>query len=175
MHADGLAQNPPQMGVDWCGQAFGEERVAIAFEGNWIGPAMETTYPDVSYTVSQIPEAEEPATLSFTVAYAFSPDSPNQDASWRLLSFLTGAEGMQLWVDGGLVLPARTDVEPRSERQQTYAAFAEFARPGEGLTPGWLNVQNAFNGALRTAAEGGGTSDDIINATLPALQAALGQ
>jgi multiple sugar transport system substrate-binding protein len=175
MHADGLAQNPPQMGVDWCGQALGEERVAFAFEGNWVGPAMETDWPEVEYTVSPIPEAAEQATLSFTAAYSFSPDSPNPDASWTLLSYLTGQQGMQEWVNGGLVLPARSDVEPQSERQQTYAAFAEFARPGEGLIPGWGNIQNAFNGALRTAAEGGGTSDDIINATLPALQDALGQ
>ena len=48
------------MGVDWCcGQAFGEQKVAIAFEGNWIGPYMETTFPDVKYTVSAIPMQAE--------------------------------------------------------------------------------------------------------------------
>ena len=82
---------------------------------------------------------------------------------------------MQAWVDGGLVLPARSDVQPRSERQVQYAAFAENARPGEGLVPGWSAIQDAFNGALRSAVDSGGTTDDIVNATLPAIQDALGQ
>ncbi|MBA2254620.1 MAG: extracellular solute-binding protein, partial [Chloroflexi bacterium] len=125
---DGLALRPKtDIGVDWCGQAFGEQKVAIAFEGNWIGPYMETTFADVKYTVSAIPMKAEKGTLSFTAAYGISPDAKNKDASWVLLSYLTGKEGMQEWVNGGLVLPARSDVDPTSERQKSYAAFAEFA------------------------------------------------
>ncbi len=174
-HKDGLAQNPPQMGVDWCGQALGEERVAIAFEGNWVGPAMSTTYPDVAYTVSAIPSGAEQATLSFTAAYAYSPDSPNPDGSWALLSYLTSQQGMQEWTNGGLVLPSRSDVEVQDETLQNYAPFAEFAYAGEGLLPGWSQIQDAFNGALRNAADGNGTTDDIVNATVPAIEAALNQ
>lgn len=174
MHEDGLAQNPPQMGVAWCGQALGEERVAISFEGNWVGPAMSGTYPEVAYTVSPIPTADEQATLSFTAAYAYSPDSPNPDGSWALLSFLTGQQGMQQWTNGGLVLPSRSDVEVQEETLQLYAPFAETAYAGEGLLPGWSQIQDAFNGALRNAADGNGTTDDIVNATVPAIEAALG-
>ncbi len=174
-YQDGLAQNPPQMGVDWCGQAIGEERVAIAFEGNWVGPAMSTTYPDVAYTVSAIPSGAEQATLSFTAAYAYSPDSPNPDGSWALLSYLTSQQGMQEWTNGGLVLPSRSDVEVQDETLQNYAPFAEFAYAGEGLLPGWSQIQDAFNGALRNAADGNGTTDDIVNATVPAIEAALAQ
>lgn len=175
MHEEGLAQNPPQMGVDWCGQALGEERVAIAFEGNWVGPAMSSTYPDVAYTVSAYPQQAEQATLSFTAAYAFSPDSPNPDGSWALLSYLTSQQGMQEWVDGGLVLPSRDDVEVTEEQLSQYAPFADFAFAGEGLVPDWASIQDAFNGALRNAADGSGTADDVINATLPAIQSILGQ
>lgn len=175
MHEEGLAQNPSQMGVDWCGQALGEERVAIAFEGNWVGPYMESTFTDVGYTVSAIPAEAEEATLSFTAAYAYSPDSPNPDGSWALLSYLTGQEGMQEWVNGGLVLPARTDVEPQTERQEIFASFAENSYAGEGLLPNWGTIQSAFNGALSSAVTGGGTADDVINATLPEVQSALGQ
>ncbi|MBA2275123.1 MAG: extracellular solute-binding protein [Chloroflexi bacterium] len=174
MHQEDLAQNPPTIGVDWCGQAFGEERVAIAFEGNWIGAAMAENYPDVDYTVSAVPTGAEQATLSFTAAYGYSPDSPNPDGSWALLSYLTGQAGMQEWVNGGLVLPARSDVDVQDEQLQLYAPFAEFAFAGEGLLPGWTAIQNAFNGALLSAADGG-TADDVINATLPAVQAAIEQ
>jgi multiple sugar transport system substrate-binding protein len=175
MYADGLAKYPGQLGVDWCGQALGEQKVAIAFEGNWVGPYMDQNFPDVAYTVSAIPAEKEQATLSFTAAYAFSPDSPNQDGSWTLLSWLTGQAGQQAWVDGGLVLPARNDVTANQAPLSTYAGFAENARAGEGLLPGWSAIQDAFNGALRSAVDSGGTSDDIINATLPAVKTALGQ
>lgn len=175
MYADGLAQYPGQMGVDWCGQALGEQKVAIAFEGNWVGPYMEQNFPDVTYTVSAIPAGSEPATLSFTAAYALSPDSPNPDGSWALLSYLTSQAGMQQWVDGGLVLPARSDVTANQAPLSTYAGFAENAHAGEGLLPGWSKIQDAFNGALRSAVDSGGTTDDIVNAALPAIQAALGQ
>ena len=130
--------------------------------------------PDVAYTVSAIPAGAEPATLSFTAAYAMSPDSPNQDASWTLLSYLTSQQGMQSWVNGGLVLPARSDVTADQEPLSTYAGFAENAHAGEGLLPGWAQIQDAFNGALRSAVDGGGSTDDIVNATLPAIQTALG-
>ena len=175
MYADGLAKYPAQMGVDWCGQALGEQKVAIAFEGNWVGPYMEQNFPDVTYSISAIPAEKEQATLSFTAAYAYSPDSPNQDASWTLLSWLTSQAGQQAWVNGGLVLPARNDVTADQEPLKTYAGFAQDARAGEGLLPGWSAIQDAFNGALRSAVDSGGTSDDVINATLPAVKAALGQ
>jgi multiple sugar transport system substrate-binding protein len=168
---NGLASTPADIGADWCGEAFGREQVAIAFEGNWIGPFMESTYPDVAYTVSAVPSGPaEQATLSFTVGYGMHPDTPNPAASWALLSFLTGQEGMQEWVDGGLVLPARDDVQPTSELQQQYAGFADFAVPGEGVTPQWPRVSDAFNGSLGAAHEPGGTVDQIVNDTSPVLQ-----
>lgn len=175
MYEEGLAKYPAQIGADWCGQAFFQEDVAIAFEGNWIGPAVTENAPELAYTVSPIPQATEEATLSFTAAYAYSPDSPNPDGSWALLSFLTSQAGQQEWVDGGLVLPSRDDVDVTEESLVKYAPFAEVAQAGEGLVPGWSAIQDAFNGALRNAADGAGTTDDVINATLPAIQSALGQ
>jgi hypothetical protein len=82
---------------------------------------------------------------------------------------------MQEWTNGGLVLPSRSDVEVEEETLQSYAPFAEFAYAGEGLLPGWSQIQDAFNGALRNAADGNGTTDDIVNATVPAIEAALSQ
>lgn len=173
---NGLAARASDIGADWCGEAFGREQVAIAFEGNWIGPFMESTYPDVAYTVSAIPAGPTAqATLSFTVGYGIHPNTPNPDASWALLTYLTGQEGMQEWINGGLVLPAREDVDPSSELQQQYADFAEFATAGEGVTPEWPRVSDAFNGSLGAASESGGTVDQVVDATQPVLQEVTGQ
>lgn len=175
-YANGLAMTPADIGAGWCGEAFGRELVAIAFEGNWIGPAMSTDFPDVAYTVSAVPAGPvEQATLSYTVGYGIHPNAANQEASWALLSYLTGQEGMQEWVNGGLVLPARSDVTPQSENQNRYASFAEFAYPGEGVTPQWGQVSSALNGALGGEATGGHSAQAVIDATLPAVQAATGQ
>jgi multiple sugar transport system substrate-binding protein len=173
---NGLAAKASDIGAGWCGEAFGTEAVAIAFEGNWIGPYMESTYPDVAYTVSPIPAGPAgQATLSFTVGYGMHPNTPNPDASWALLTYLTGQQGMQEWVNGGLVLPARDDVNPASPLQQQYADFAEFATAGEGVTPQWPRVSDAFNGAIGAASEPGGTVDQIVDATQPVLQEVTGQ
>jgi multiple sugar transport system substrate-binding protein len=173
---NGLAARASDIGAGWCGEAFGTEAVAIAFEGNWIGPAMEQNYPDVAYTVSPIPAGPAgQATLSFTVGYGMHPNTPNPEASWALLTYLTGQEGMQEWVNGGLVLPARDDVNPTSPLQQQYAEFAEFATAGEGVTPQWPRVSDAFNGAIGAASEPGGTVDQIVDATLPVLQEVTAQ
>jgi multiple sugar transport system substrate-binding protein len=168
---NGLAIKPADIPADWCGQAFSRGDVAIAFEGPWIGPFMELEAPDVAYTVSAIPAGPAgQATLSFTVGYGMHPNTPNADASWALLSYLTGEEGMQEWVNGGLVLPARSDVEPQTERQQAYAAFADSATAGEGVTAQWGQVSSAVNGALAGASTAGGTVDSIVDAALPILE-----
>lgn len=172
----GLAAIPADLGDGWCGEAFGRGHVAIAFEGNWIGPFLAETYPDVTYTISPIPTGTQQATLAFTAGYGISPNSPNQTASWALLSYLTGQVGMQGWVDGGLVLPARDDVTVNDPLLQKYAAFTSFAHPGEGLTPQWSRVADAFNGALSGEITGGHDAQAVIDATKAVLdQVSAGQ
>ena len=41
----GLADIPAKLGVDWCGAALGKQKAAIIFEGNWLFPYMQSTYP----------------------------------------------------------------------------------------------------------------------------------
>lgn len=175
-YANALAGIPADLGDGWCGEAFGREHVAIAFEGNWIGPFMSETYPDVAYSISPIPTGSgEQATLSFTAGYGISPNATNVEASWALLSYLTGQEGMQSWVDGGLVLPARSDVQANDAELAQYAEFATFAHPGEGLTPQWSRVNDAFNAALAGEAAGSHDAQVVIDATTPVLNEVTGQ
>lgn len=170
----GNAKRPVDIGVDWCGQALGEQKAAIAFEGNWVSPYMTQNFADVKYEIAPMPSAKTQMTLSFTAAYAMGVDSKNKDASWVLLTYLTGQEGMQEWVDGGLVLPARTDVTG-PEDKKVYSESAAFATPGEGLIPGWSKVQDAFNNSMTAAVEGSGSIDDIVSKTTDALNQALNQ
>jgi multiple sugar transport system substrate-binding protein len=105
----GLAALNTNLGSDWCGAAFGKERAAIAFEGNWMFPAM-VSYPNVKFVTAPLPMDKRRGNLAFTVAYSMAKDSKNKPAAWTLLKYLVGKTGMQQWINLGLALPTRTDV-----------------------------------------------------------------
>jgi multiple sugar transport system substrate-binding protein len=131
----GLAALNTDLGSSWCGEAFGKERAAIAFEGNWIFPPMATTYPNVKFVTAPLPKGKRYGNLAFTVAYSMAKDSKNKPAAWTLLKYLVGRPGMQQWINLGLALPTRKDVHPVSGR----TAFIRHP----GSVHGWGN-QVAF-------------------------------
>ena len=159
---------PAELGSGWCGEALGQEKVAMVFEGNWLVPFMEGTFPDVTYAMAEMPAGAEQATLAFTVSYSIGADSENPDAAWSLLSYLTGPEGMEIWTSQGLALPSRSDV-PVPEGREALLAGAEYARPWS-FTPGFADVNTAFNNAFTAATEGSGSTEEIVGATTEAAQ-----
>jgi multiple sugar transport system substrate-binding protein len=160
--------SPAELGSGWCGEALGQEKVAMVFEGNWLVPFMGGTFPEVSYAMAEMPTGAEQATLAFTVSYSIGADSENPDAAWSLLSYLTGPEGMEIWTSQGLALPSRSDV-PVPEGREALLAGAEYARPWS-FTPGFADVSTAFNNAFTAATEGNGGTEEIVAATTEAAQ-----
>ena len=167
----GVAGDPAGLGSGWCGEALGQEKVAMVFEGNWLVPFMEGTYADVNYALAEMPAGAEQATLAFTVSYSIGADSANPDAAWSLLSYLTGPEGMETWTSQGLALPSRQDV-PVPEGREALLAGAEYARPWS-FVPSFADVNNAFNNALTAAIEGNGSVDEIISDAQAAAEATV--
>jgi multiple sugar transport system substrate-binding protein len=165
---DGIAQSPSQIGAGWCGEAFDTERAAIVFEGNWLIPVLEGETGEANYEIAELPQGAEQATLAFTVSYSIGTDSENPDAGWALASYLTSPEGMETWTSLGLALPSRSDV-PTPEGRDALIAGAEYARPWS-FTPGFADVNTAFNNAFTAAVEGSGSVDDIISATVSAAE-----
>ena len=163
----GHGADPATLGSGWCGEALAQEKVAIVFEGNWLIPFMED-FPDVNYELAEMPAGAEQATLAFTVSYSIGSDSSNPDAAWSVVSYLTGAEGMETWTSLGLALPSREDV-PVPEGREALLAGAEYARPWS-FTPGFANVTQAFNNAFTAAAEGSGSVDQIVADTQQAAE-----
>jgi multiple sugar transport system substrate-binding protein len=106
----GLAALNTDLGSSWCGEAFGKERAAIAFEGNWMFPAM-VSYPNVKFITAPLPKGPKRyGNLAFTVSYSMAKESKNKPAAWTLLKYLVGRVGMQQWINLGLALPTRKDV-----------------------------------------------------------------
>jgi hypothetical protein len=112
-------------------------------------------------------------TISFTVAYSIGADSPNKDTGFALLSYLTGVEGMTDWTEGGVALPSRSDV-PTPTGKEVLAAGSDYARPGSGFMPGWIDVDTAFKNAVTAEIQNGSFSaDPVVEATRTAIETAL--
>ena len=165
----GAGARPGDLGDDWCGKALGEQHAAIIFEGGWLDPYMGENYADVDYAWAEMPAGPGgQATLAFTVSYSMGVDSENKDASWVLISYLTGPEGMGTWTEGGVANPARTDL-PGGEGKEILIEGAEYAQPWSFI-PGFSEINDAFNNALTAAIEGSGSAQEIADATKAAIE-----
>ena len=148
----GLARTPAQLGVDWCGQALGENKAAMIFEGNWVYSFMRTTYPSVRFKVFPMLKSKARGNLAFTVSYSIGRDSQNKAAAWTLLTYLVGKQGMGVWTRNSGFLPSRSDVKALSGR----AAFikeAPVARPWSFVS-GWDRLYDFAGKELEKAFEG---------------------
>lgn len=105
------AAEPSEVGATWGGEMFGQEKAAMVIEGNWMIPFLEETFPQVEYGTAELPTINgEKATMAYTVAYVMNKQSDNKEAAWRLISYLTGKEGMETWTSKGYALPTRKSV-----------------------------------------------------------------
>lgn len=116
---DHAAIFPSEVGSSWSGDAFGRQDAAMAFEGSWLTPYLQTSFPKLPYGVAQLPRG--PAGRSnflFTVAYVIPQSSKHVEAAWKLIEFLTSAEAQAQIT---FALPSR-----RAISLQYVAAHAEY-------------------------------------------------
>ena len=174
---NGLGMTAAQLGDGWCGDALGKGHVAMTFEGGWLDPAMLGTYPKVKYAWSEMPTGSsgKPVTLSYTVSYSIGTDSANKDQAAVLLSYLAGKDGMTTWTKGGVALPSRKDV-PTPSGKDILTKGSDYAQPGSGFMPGYIDVQKAFQDAF-TSQITKKTYDagPVVTATAAAIAKALAQ
>jgi len=156
----GLADVPAKLGVDWCGAALGKEKAAIIFEGNWLFPSMESTYPDVKFTTQRMIMNKQHGNLAFTNSYSMAKDSENKDAAWQLIRYLVGRPGMKTWTSKGLALPSRSDVKPVAGRAP-FLADAAAAHPWQ-FAPQFSKVIDTANNELSAVIEGKKTTAEML-------------
>jgi multiple sugar transport system substrate-binding protein len=162
----GLAATPDKLGASWCGEAFGKQKVAFAFEGNWMFPTM-ASFPGVKFTTAPLPKGKTRGNLAFTVSYSMARDAKNKPAAWELLKYLVGKQGMQQWVSLGLALPTRSDVHAVAGRGAftKYPAFVH----GWGAQPGFRHIWNdVANNELTSVIDG----KESVNSMLAKIAAA---
>lgn len=119
--ASGSAVLPPDVDSGWGGEAFGTERAAMTMEGNWIRGAMTNDYPDVEYTVAELPEGPAgKGTLLFTQCWGVAAESADPEAAVELVAALTSTENQLANAEAFGVMPSR-----QSAQADYVAAFPE--------------------------------------------------
>jgi multiple sugar transport system substrate-binding protein len=93
---EGVAKYSSDLGTGWGGEAFGKQLSAMTIEGNWIAGAMTADYPDVDYTVAELPQGPAgKGTLAFTNCWGIAQDSGDKTDAVKLVEQLT-SEDQQL-------------------------------------------------------------------------------
>jgi len=156
----GLADIPAKLSVGWCGEALGKQKAAIIFEGNWLFPFMQSTFPEVKFSTQQMLMNKQHGNLAFTVSYSMAKDAPNKDAAWQLIRYLTGRVGMKTWTSKGLALPARKDIAPVAGRKN-FIVDAPNAHPWQ-FAPKFSSVIDTANNELSAVIEGKQTTAGML-------------
>ncbi len=106
--AAGTFKYPSQVDTGWGGEAFGTGKGAMTMEGNWIRGAMKNDYPDVEYTVHELPEGPAgKGTLLFTQCYGIAAASEFKEQSMSLVEALTTVDAQLAAADAFGVMPSR--------------------------------------------------------------------
>jgi multiple sugar transport system substrate-binding protein len=148
----GLADIPTKLSVGWCGEALGKQKAAIIFEGNWLFPFMQSTFPNVHFSTQRMLMRKQHGNLGFTVSYSMAKDAQNKPAAWQLLRYLVSRPGMKTWTSKGLALPSRKDVPPVAGRG-AFLLDAPAARPWQ-FAPKFSQVIDTANNELSAVIEG---------------------
>ncbi|MBB6637953.1 ABC transporter substrate-binding protein [Cohnella thailandensis] len=105
------AGQPSDVGAGWGGEMFGQGKAAMVIEGNWAIPYLQTNFKDLDFATAEVPTVNgKKGTMAFTVGYVMNKESKHKEAAWKLISYLTGKEGMKTWTSKGFALPTRKSV-----------------------------------------------------------------
>ena len=105
---------PADVGANAGNEMFGQGRVAMAIEGNWMIPFLQETFPGLQFATAEVPTLNDrPGTMAFTVAYVMNRQCQHKQEAWELIAYLTGKEGMEQWTRLGFALSTRKSVAAR--------------------------------------------------------------
>lgn len=102
---------PQDVGTGWNGEAFGAGKVAMMEEGNWVYQTLQDDYSNIDFDVQPMATYKgEKGSMMFSVGWAKYAGTKESDLADKWIDYVTGEEGMKLWVTGTGTLPSRQDV-----------------------------------------------------------------
>lgn len=155
---DGTFAFASDVGAGWGGEAFGTQKAAMTIEGNWITGAMSADYPDVKYTVAELPAGPGgKGTLQFTNCWGMATDSGNQEQARSLVEYLTGTDQQLAFSKAFGPMPSiqsAADAWSSANPEQTaFLAGAEYAQFPPNMA-GAADVITDFNAQLESLKTG---------------------
>jgi len=118
----------------WGGEALGRGAAAMTIEGNWIKGAMQADYPDVDYSVAELPAGPDgKGTQLFSNCWGIAAKSDAQEQAIDLVESLTSAEQQMTNAEAFGVMPALQSLQDEyAEKFPEDAAFVAGADHGQG-------------------------------------------
>ncbi|GAA4559327.1 sugar ABC transporter substrate-binding protein [Planotetraspora kaengkrachanensis] len=105
---DKLAAYPKALDAGWGGEAFGKGKAAMTIEGNWIKGALQADFPDVKYTVHELPAGPKgKGTLSFTNCWGIAAKSKYKQQAISFVEAMTSADQQMAFAKAFGVMPSR--------------------------------------------------------------------
>jgi multiple sugar transport system substrate-binding protein len=177
MMKDGSAAYSSDLGAGWGGEAFGKELSAMTIEGNWIAGAMSADFPDVKYTVAELPEGPAgPGTLAFTNCWGIAEASGDKEDAVSLVEHLTSEEQQLAFADAFGVIPSvESAAQQYAEDKPQFAPFvagADYAQ-NPPSQEGAADVIGDFNAQLEGLENGDPAA--ILASVQESMQAVVGQ
>jgi multiple sugar transport system substrate-binding protein len=171
-YAAGSFVRPSDVDAGWAGEAFGQGKAAMTIEGNWIVGYLDTTFPDKTWAVAELPAGPAgQGTFAFTVCYGVAESAANPAASWALVEYLTNAQGALAWTSAFNVMPARASVADQwlaeHPELEAFVTGADYAHRW-GFAPGFGDVISVFNDQANAIVDGDGSVDELIEETVAA-------
>ncbi|MGB2571845.1 sugar ABC transporter substrate-binding protein [Micromonospora citrea] len=155
---EGLARFPKQLDAGWSGEAFGKGKAVMTIEGNWIKGALQNDFPNVKYTVVELPAGPKgKGTLSFTQCWGIAAKSKYKDQAIKFVEAMTAGEQQMTFAKAFGVMPSRQSVRDQYTTafpaDKPFIAGAEYAQ-GPVNAPKMDSVVGDLDTGLQGLANG---------------------
>jgi multiple sugar transport system substrate-binding protein len=154
---DRTSARPIDVGANSGIEMFGQGKAAMAIEGNWAIPFLIDTFPELEFGTAEVPKINDRSgTMVYSVGYVMSRQSRHKSEAWKLISYLTGKQGMRQWTGSGLALPTRKsvaqqlryDADPLRSALVAGVKYATLWQAGQYPAAVTNNFNNQFISAL---------------------------
>jgi multiple sugar transport system substrate-binding protein len=124
---------------------FIQERTAMVMSGDWAISAIKEGNPDLDFAVAPLPKGKEAATVIGGYNLGIPATSPNVDAAWAFIEWLTAAEQESI-LQGYNRIQARADIldTEYAKKDPLLQVFIEQSSVGRAraTVPAWDEIEN---------------------------------
>lgn len=117
---------------------FASGNIAMMFEGPWGISIQKQLNPNLEFAIAPLPTNATNGTMVRGSMNTIAAQSPNKEAAWKFLRWISGPEGAALWSQGTGAFPSRSDVTEQAwfKERKEFQPFAQQV--------GWSGAQSPF-------------------------------